>query len=89
MRGKWWRGNLTGGGAAGQRGGALGQALLGRVGFKRLSEWPYTGVSMAPPRPANQGAVSGDRAADRWVPLVSELFQIIKPKFCIPPMKNR
>jgi hypothetical protein len=50
---------------------------------------PYTGVCAAPPRPANRGTASGDRAADQWVPLVTEFFQINKHKFRILLKKNR
>jgi hypothetical protein len=74
---------------ASDNGDTLGQALSGRAASDRLSEQPYTGTCAAPPRPANQGRTFGDRAADQWVPLVSELFQINKPEFCIPPKKNR
>jgi hypothetical protein len=75
--------------AASDSGDALGQALSGRAASDRLSEQPYTGACAAPPRPANQGTTFGDRAADQWVPLVSELFQINKLEFHIPPKKNR
>jgi hypothetical protein len=84
-------GSLTGGGVERGRTTTVARSNSGVVGFEHgsLLERPYTGLCAALPRPANRGVPSGDRATDRWVPLISEHFQINKPEFYIPPKKNR
>jgi hypothetical protein len=59
------------------RTGTIGRCGEWRRLRTRLPEQRYTGARMAPPRPANQSTASGDRVADRWVPLVSE-FSIFR-----------
>jgi hypothetical protein len=70
-RGAGWRGFNERAQPAQKRWGEWWQLLTGWL------EWPYTGVHAAQPMPANQGVVSGDRVADRWVPLISE-FSILR-----------